>query len=166
MPPFSEIRSEVLESFLTKKRFRRTIQGEEIVYIRESSRNPYVKMKVYTSITDGESSVRKSGHDAIRVSVIYDDGKKSAGLGKFTPIHRTTNEDATLQRLLERMLEAAKFTENWINNHIGIPPPFLRNNEFGDFNRKLKEWRATRGLQEELPFMKDPDYRALLEENK
>ncbi|MFA5202802.1 MAG: hypothetical protein WC708_00100 [Lentisphaeria bacterium] len=164
MPPFAEIRSEVLESFLTKKRFRRTIQGAEVVYIRDSSRNPCVKMKVYTSITNGNSKARRCGDDAIRVCVIYDDGKKNVGIGKFTPVHRTTSEESILQRLLERMLEAAKFADNWIDHHLTAPPSGLRNNDFGDFNRKLREWRTTRGIQEELPFMKNPDYRALLDD--
>ena len=164
MPPFAEIRSEVLESFLTKKRFRRTIQGAEVVYIRDSSRNPCVKMKVYTSITDGDTTARQCGSDAIRVCVIYDDGKKNVGIGRFTPIHRTTSEESILQRLLERMLEAAKFADVWIDNHLKTPPSGLRNNGFTDFNRKLREWRATRAAQEELPFMKNPDYRALLDD--
>lgn len=142
------------------------IQGKEIVYIRDSSRNPCVKMKVYTSITNGNSTVRQSGSDAIRVCVIYDDGKRNVGIGRFTPVHRTTSEESILQRLLERMLEAAKFADTWIDNHLEAPPPGLRNNEFGDFNRKLREWRAARGTQEELPFMKNPDYRALLEEKE
>lgn len=164
MPPFAEIRSEVLESFLTKKRFHRTIQGEEVVYIRDSSRNPCVKMKVYTSITNGDSRVRRRGGDAIRTCLVYDNGRQNVGIGKFTSVHRTTSEESTIQRLLERMLEAAKFADNWIDHHLTAPPPGLRNNEFGNFSRKFKEWKASRGTQEELPFMKDPNYRALLEE--
>lgn len=166
MPPFAEIRSEVLESFLTKKRFRRTIQGAEVVYVRDSSRNPCVKMKVYTSITDGNSTARQSGTDAIRVCIIYDDGQRSIGLGRFTPVHRTTNEDAILQRLLERMLEASRFTDTWINDHPNFPTAStpLKRNSFTDFNRKLREWRASQRVQEELPFMKNPDYRILLDD--
>jgi hypothetical protein len=140
MANYFAVPSEAIESFLASKKFERFVQREEVVYVRRSTRNPNVFIKVYTSIsTRPGPTVRASGKDAIRVCTVFDSGKKSFGIGKFKPIFRVTSTESVLERILSRIMEAANRGNQWI-----------------DLNDKA-EFTRREAQQERAAFMSDPD---------
>jgi hypothetical protein len=139
MAHYFAVPAQAIEDFLASKKFERSVQREEVVYSRRSSRNPDVLIKVYTSIRVGAQQVRRSGTDAIRVCVVFDNGRRSFGIGRFAPVFRVTSAESTLRRLEERLREAAERGNEWIDNEA------IRQQE---------------RVQERRGFMSDPDYRA------
>jgi hypothetical protein len=109
--------AETLEKWLVDNKFERTVQYREVVYVRKSQKNPDVVIKVYTSIRDGASNVRNSGRDAIRVCSVFDNGRKSFGIGKFPPVFRVTSVESVLGRLKDRIMDAAKRANEWIEKN-------------------------------------------------
>ena len=115
MANYFAVPSEAIEGFLASKKFERFVQREEVVYVRRSTRNPNVFIKVYTSIRTGRDAVRASGKDAIRICTVFDSGKKSFGIGKFKPVFRVTSTESVLERILSRIMEAAQRGNQWID---------------------------------------------------
>ena len=115
MANFVAVPSEAIEEYLQSKKFERSVQRNEIVYSRSSARNPNVHIKVYTSIKEGQSQVRAAGKDAIRVCVVFDNGRKSFGVGKFSPVLRVHSVESVLGRLHQRLIDAAKRGNEWID---------------------------------------------------
>jgi hypothetical protein len=74
-------------------------QRDEVVYIKRSTVDPSLMIKVYTSIRDGATAVRAAGRDAIRVCVVWDNGVRSFGVGKFDPVMRVHSVQSVLSRL-------------------------------------------------------------------
>lgn len=114
MAQFFDIPAADLENFLRSLKFERSTHGTEVVYTRLARRNQNVMMKVYTSITEGDKSARSVGSDAIRVCVVFSNGSKSFGIGKFKPVFRVTSTESILTRLRERIMEAAVRADEWI----------------------------------------------------
>jgi hypothetical protein len=97
---------EAIEGFLQSKHFERTVQATEVVYLFRHRRDPRVLVKVYTSLRVGSRTARGCGEDAIRVATVFDDGKRSFGVGKFPKILRTGSEQLILDRIYSRIREA------------------------------------------------------------
>jgi hypothetical protein len=114
MATFHDMDPRVLERFLVSRKYTRNIQNDEVVYVRYSERNPSVCVKVYTSISNNGDYTRRRGADAIRVCVVYDDGQKSFGIGKFPKVYRTTSDDSILERVNDRLRRAAIRTNQWL----------------------------------------------------
>ena len=109
---FVELKRETLENFLSSKGFSRTVQNREVVYVFSHKADPSVKVKIFTSLTDGASSARSCGEDAIRVCTVFESNAKKFGIGKFPKILRTGSEEAILERIITRAREAyARGTE-------------------------------------------------------
>ena len=136
------MKARILEQFLAERGFRRTVQGREIVYVREHEHarrtdlaptiKPVVagvRVKVYTSIQIDQTKVRGAGQDAIRVSTAYEGPKpltppgrnkplsKNFGILKTKRIYRTGSEEAILERLYERMCEAYQAGTEYLRDH-------------------------------------------------
>lgn len=107
--------AQAIEDFLVGMKFERTIQREEVVYQRRSTRNPDVMMKVFTSIRTGRSAVRACGKDSIKVAVVFETPRKSFGIGKFPPVFRVASIESVLRRLRERLMDASKRANEWID---------------------------------------------------
>ncbi len=114
MAQFIEVPAVAIETFLQSMKFERTVQGREVVYRRRSAYNRNVWLKVYTSITVGSASVRSAGRDAVRVCCIFDNGVRSFGIGKFSPVFRVHSVESVLARLFERLQEATKRAREWM----------------------------------------------------
>ena len=114
MPHYVEVPARDIEAFCRKHKFDRTVHRREVVYVRSSVRNPDVKIKVYTSIRVGRSAARGNGKDSIKVCVVFDNGRRAFGIGKFPRVHRTGSPEAVLARVLERLKAAAKRANEWI----------------------------------------------------
>jgi hypothetical protein len=97
---------EAIEGFLQSKHFERAVQATEVVYVFRHRRDPRVVVKVYTSLRDGARTARGRGEDAIRVATVFDDGRRSFGVGKFPKILRTGSEQLILDRIYSRIREA------------------------------------------------------------
>jgi len=117
MPHYVTVPAQTIEDFLSSKGFSRTVQYKEVVYVRASQRNPDVKIKVYTSIRVGRSSARARGKDSVKVCAVFDNGRKSFGVGKFPRVHRTGSPEAVLERVLERIMQAAARANEWIDQN-------------------------------------------------
>ena len=111
---YVEVSREALESFLVSKRFERTLQGSEVVYVFNHLVDNNVKIKVYTSLRDGARLARGCGEDAIRVVTVFDNGSKSFGVGKFPKVLRTGSEQAVLDRVYSRIQDAYKRGSDFI----------------------------------------------------
>lgn len=113
--------SDAIINFLESKGFRRVhgltnkrgFQLTEVVYERAHAENPAVKVRVFTSITDGRDKVRRCRADAIKVATVVA-GRKTYGIGKFPRILRTGSTEKVLARMLERMRAAYKRGTEWI----------------------------------------------------
>jgi len=114
MGHYVEVPSEVIESFLSGKRFVRGVQGSEVVYSFAHLRDAAVKVKVYTSIRVGATRARGCGEDAIRVVVCGERPGRSWGIAKLPRVYRTGNVDAVLARLHARMREAYTIATNYL----------------------------------------------------
>lgn len=113
---FVEVPAKDIEGFLSGKGFTRTVVGCEVVYVRKSSRNPDVRMKVYTSVRVGNAAVRRAGRDAIRVCVVFENDRgKSFGIGRFPHVNRVGSVEGVLGRIKDRLLEAANRANQWID---------------------------------------------------
>ena len=179
MAQYVAVPAQDLEQFLQAKGFGRTVQRNEVVYVRASKRDPNVLLKIYTSIHDGNSVVRAAGRDAIRVCTVWDNQHgKSFGIGKFPPIMRVYSVQSVLNRLLERIQQAAKRGNEWLDqNGAQIYKPSQQADEPGQAQEMgLDEWQERlqdkaeyaeqEQIEEEAGFASDPDYReAMVEEN-
>jgi hypothetical protein len=123
MASYVEVPADAIEDLLKGKGFARTTQGHEVVYERCSSRLPAVKIKVYTSIRDGVNVARRCGQDSIKVCTIYEDATKKFGVGRFPHINRVGDTKAVLDRILEKILAAAKRGNEWIDQQGNCASP-------------------------------------------
>lgn len=169
MASFVAVPAQVLESYLQSLKFDRSTYGREVVYVRKSAYNPDVQIKVYTSIRVGQSQVRDAGRDAIRICVVFDNGRRSFGIGRFQPVMRVHSVRSVLDRLFERLQEAAKRAREWMaeeDRRNGVP-----RSEQEAFNQRQDDMAAKAAFarlereQEEAAFMSDPDMRALAAED-
>lgn len=126
MASYVEVPADAIEGLLKNKGFARTTQGHEVVYERCSTRLPAVKIKVYTSIRDGVNVARKCGKDSIKVCTIYEDSSKKFGVGRFPHINRVGDTKAVLDRILEKILAAAKRGNEWIDQQDNRAAPITQ----------------------------------------
>jgi hypothetical protein len=122
MTHYVGVPAEVIESFLQSKGFTRTVYYHEVVYTQSMTLSPNLHVKIYTSIRDGATAVRASGVDSIKVAVVYDDGVKRFGVGKFPHILRVGSEQEVLDRIQERMAAAYKRGSEWLSQQQTIRP--------------------------------------------
>jgi hypothetical protein len=122
MADFIAVPAKDLEDFLQQKGYSRTTQREEVVYVKRSQVNPSLMVKVYTSICDGSAAVRAAGRDAIRVCVVFDNGARSFGVGKFSPVMRVHSAQSVLERLNIRLREAALRAREWLAQQAAPAP--------------------------------------------
>ncbi len=119
MANFVNVSASAIEGWLEARRFERTVQFHEVVYVRKSRDYPDVCIKVYTSVRVGRQQARDRGRDSIKVAVVYDNGRKSFGIGKFPHVNRVTSEQAVIARLEERVRAAAERGKEWIRQQGG-----------------------------------------------
>jgi hypothetical protein len=148
MPTFVAVPSQTLEDHLQKKGYRRTVQRNEVVYIKRSQVDPSLMIKVYTSIAIGQTAVRAAGRDAIRCCVVWDNGFRSFGVGKFPPVFRVHSVQSVLERLDARLKEAVQRAKDWLSEQ-GAKEDARQKAAFAQRERE----------QEEAAFMSDPGMR-------
>jgi hypothetical protein len=123
MASYVEVPADAIEGLLKNKGFARTTQGHEVVYERCSTRDPNVRLKVYTSIRDGVNVARKCGADSIKVCCVYQSPTRTFGVGRFPHINRVGDTQAVLDRILEKILAAAKRGNEWIDQQGNCAGP-------------------------------------------
>lgn len=143
MPKYIVVPAEDIEGFLRSKGFSRTVQCQEVVYVRRHEKDCNVVIKVYTSIATGAAAARKSGADSVKICTVWDDGGRSFGIGKFPRVHRTGSPEAVLHRVYARMREAYARGTEWIREQV----------EKGGERRERRERVA-----EFAGFRSDPDF--------
>lgn len=154
MASFVAVPAEALEKWLQDQKFERTVQHNEVVYKRVSRKHPHVVMKVYTSIRVGMDAVRAAGKDAIRVCVVFDNGQRSFGIGRFPGIPRVHSVESVFRRTKERLLEAAKRADEWIEQDRVRQ---AAREASGDLEWKDRFARRE-AQQESRAFLLDPDF--------
>lgn len=127
MGHYTEVDPAAFERMLTEKGFKRTVQKNEVVYVRQHHVNPFVFIKVYTSIADSMDAARGCGRDAIRVVAAFEKeapipGKfgtqiRSFGIYKCPRVYRTTSTESVLARVYTRMREAYQAANEWVKAH-------------------------------------------------
>ena len=81
--------------------FKRFVVGSEVVYDREI--NSELRLRIYTSVKDGELSCRPRGDDAIRAILLYRDRYgQDYGVKRGDRVNRTGTPEQVIQRLRER----------------------------------------------------------------
>jgi len=140
MPTFVSVPAQAIEDFLKSKGFTRTLCRNEVVYVRAHDRCPDLKVKVYTSIRTGAGSARNCGKDSIKVCAVFDDGRRSFGVGRFPRVHRTGSTRAVLERTLERMRAAYARCSQWLREN-GVQQDMFWKNEVAKRERE-REARA------------------------
>lgn len=167
MAKFFNIDPRVIESYLAARGFTRGVQYREVVYVKRSTRNPDVQVKVYTSIRVGSAQVRGSGKDAIRVCVVFDDGRRSFGIGKFPPVLRVDSEASIISRIDERVRAAAKRATEWLDANCGprpVPAPRPQADVDAEEAYMNKIVADAERASEIRGFASDPDYRDFLKD--
>ena len=153
MPQFVAVPSEAIESLLRKKGFTRTTQRDEVVYIKRSGVNYNLMLKVYTSISVSSSVVRGVGKDALRCCVVFDDGVRSFGVGKFPPIFRVTSVESVLERLNIRIREASLRAREWLTqqdaNNVEALRDLEQKNRFAEKERAQEQQAYLNDMQQE-----------------
>jgi len=117
--------AEQICSFLESKGFRR-VEGliargkhggevpiTEIVYERSHDLYAPIKVRVFTSIREGNDRVRRRAKDSIKVCTVIVGKQKTYGIGKFPRVHRTGSPEKVLDRMLGRMREAYQRGTDW-----------------------------------------------------
>ena len=159
MAEYIDVPAADIENYLQGKKFVRTVQGTEVVYIKRSTVDPGLMIKVYSSITDGQSSARSTGRDSIKVCCVFDDGVRSFGVGKFPPVFRVTSVQSVLERLDLKIKEAAVRARDWLAQQgkkapsTPVPPPPSQM-EMEDIRQKNRFAEKER-LQEQAAFLAD-----------
>lgn len=122
MGRYIEVDSNQFVEFLKSKGFVReqTEIGKEVVYTFCHEYNPNVRVKVYTSITEGAEIARSVGRDAIRVVCIFNNGEKSFGIAKMPRVYRTGSQEKVQARTLDRMREAYRAGSQWITKNKAV----------------------------------------------
>ena len=115
MTTFVSVPAQAIEDFLRSKGFSRTLCRNEVVYVRLHASCADVMVKVYTSIRTGQGSARRRGKDSIKVCTVFDNGRKSFGIGKFPRIHRTGSVEGVLERTLGGMRDAYRRGSEWLS---------------------------------------------------
>jgi hypothetical protein len=124
MANFIPVPAHDIESLLQSKGFARGKQGNEVVYTKHSSVDPYLHVKVYTSIREGQTQVRAAGRDAIRVCAVWDNKVgRNFGVGRFQPVFRVQSVQSVLERLELRLREAAQRCKDWLAEQAARNPP-------------------------------------------
>lgn len=80
--------------------------GSELVYAIKHHLDQTMMVKVYTSLSVGGSVARGCGEDAIRVLLVFENGKASGCLYRTQRVFRTGTEQGVIDRVLERAREA------------------------------------------------------------
>jgi len=151
MADFIAVPAADLENFLQKKNFTPTRQRDEVVYIKRSTVDTNLMIKVYTSIRQGATAVRAAGKDAIRVCVVWDDGRgKSFGVGKFNPIFRVHSVQSVLERLDLRLKEAAQRARDWLQEQ-GAKEDLRQKDLFAQQEREQEQAAFLADMQRQTP---------------
>jgi hypothetical protein len=114
MSTFVSVPVASLDALLLTRNFTVETVGAERVYTRAGKLNPLLRIAVYSSATEGATLARGCGEDAIRVVLL---GKVSQDrewcLRKTTRIHRTGTVEKVLDRVLDRVKEAANAAKEY-----------------------------------------------------
>lgn len=110
---FVEIDSAAFEAFFQREGFTRSLSNYEVVYAKPLPANPKIVVKVFTSIREGDATVRDVGKDAVRVVAIFTNGEKTYPLFRGKRIHRTTSQESVQERVLERIADAFARCAEW-----------------------------------------------------
>lgn len=145
MSTFVSVPAQAIEDFLKSKGFSRTLCRNEVVYVRLHASCADIQIKVYTSIHVGQGSARRRGTDSIKICTVFDNGRKSWGIGKFPRVHRTGSVEKVLERTLKRMRQAYARGTEWLSQQ-GIAQ---------DLAWKAEHARRE-GVQEQLAFAASP----------
>ena len=127
---FVEVNAKDFETFLEIKGFIRTIQKNEIVYVKPMEFNRSLFCKVYTSLSDGNAVARECGADAIRVCCVFENGEKHFGIGKFARVYRTGSQEAVFNRTQERIQAAFDRASAWNEQNKPSVPVDIKNEYF------------------------------------
>jgi hypothetical protein len=155
MATYVQVPADAIESELQARGFTRSVQREEVVYSRCHEKNPDVVIKVYTSIRVGRSAVRACGKDSIKACTVFDNGRKSFGIGKFSPIFRVGSVEAVLERMLERARQAYARGSEWIRQN----DEQMASRQMALRLQEKAEYAVVEAEQERQGFMSDPDMR-------
>lgn len=86
----------------------------ELVYEFQHRKDPTMFVKIFTSLPRNAGNARPAGADAIRVSLVFKNQKKSGGLFRTPRVYRTGTEEGVIERTLERAREAyAEANRRW-----------------------------------------------------
>lgn len=102
-----------LDNLLLTRGFTPDTVGAERVYTRTSKTNGALRIVVYSSVKEGDTSARKTGSDAIRVVLLGKTNMKEWCLAKTTRINRTGTVQKVLDRVWDRVKEAAMAAQRY-----------------------------------------------------
>src|SRR5579863_4810867 len=114
---YIELDSAAFEEFLSSKGFERSVQCNEVVYSRAHNSCKWLRVKVYTSITDGQAIARSVGSDAIRVCAAFNNGKRNFGVSKQPRVYRTGSQSLIQSRTYQRMRDAYQSCTDWLKQN-------------------------------------------------
>jgi hypothetical protein len=108
------------EALLFNAGFQRTVQSNEVVYVRAHTCVPNLRIKCYTSLAADGSGARDVGADAIRVVGVLESelSRKSYPIFKGKRIHRTTSQESIHARVRERIADAERRCDEWAAEQI------------------------------------------------
>jgi hypothetical protein len=114
---YVDVPRETLLNFLKEKGFTQESEGGEIVYSRSHEKNPHVKVKVYTSLSENALFARGCGEDAIRILTFYHNPNTGARkkISDQPRVYRSGTVEGVLSRMYERMRNAYQDGTNWLN---------------------------------------------------
>jgi len=159
MSQYIDVPAADIENFLQNKKFERTVQRTEVVYIKRSQVDPNLMIKVYTSIQIGATQARANGRDSIKVCCVYDSGTSSFGVGRFPPVFRVTSVQSVLERLDLKIKEASIRARDWlVSQGKTVPktpvPPAMDAQAAEDLRQKNRFAQQERA-QEQAAFLAD-----------
>jgi len=104
MAHFIEVPADQLQDALRRAGFGIMGTDGEIVYERSHDVNKALRIRVYTSLSQGAASTRECGQDAIRATLVWWDAsqRRAWAIAKSTRVHRTGTVDGVLTRMLDR----------------------------------------------------------------
>lgn len=121
------IDSSKLFLFLESFGFSRSITpNSEVVYSQAYVGNPNLVVKIYTSVSSGDTVARDIGEDAIRITAV--DTQISKGIYKGARVYRTGSQGKVHARIKERFHEAFQRCMEYdksiaISKHLPPAPP-------------------------------------------
>jgi len=149
---YCPVPSALIDATLIGKGFEKALCGREVVYDFYHRLDSNLKVRVYSSIKDGDDAVRGCGKDAIRIVVLRRDPAtgRIRALAQSVRVYRVNTAASTVERLLARCREAYARLNEVVKADRAVPSDIADSNAFGRYEAAQERAAFAAGMAADL----------------